>query len=101
MNLLFHHTNLHFYVAALNYQVSHKGDEPTIIGTTLCKSKRQTTAEYALYNLSTSITVSTYQLPERLQHNLLVPERLEMKMEAAVQAIEAQSKQSGDYVIKD
>ena len=62
----------------------------------LCKSKNKTIAEYALRNLSTPIAVSTHKLPKKLQDSLPAPEQLEIEMEAAVQAIEAQSKKSPD-----
>lgn len=117
MDLLFYHAHLHcyividlktrefepefagkmnFYVAAVDHQIRREGDEATI-GIILCKSKRKTTAEYALYNVSTPIAVSTHRLPEKLQKSLPTPEQLEMEMEAVVQAIKAQSKQ----IIKD
>ena len=112
MDLLFYHAHLHcyvvidlktkefepefagkmnFYVAAVDHQVRRAGDNPTI-GIILCKSKRKTTAEYALYNVSTPIAVSTHRLPEKLRNSLPVPEQLEMEMKTAAQAIEAQSK---------
>lgn len=121
MDLLFYHTHLHcyvvidlktkefepefagkmnFYVAAVDHQVRREGDNPTI-GIILCKSKRKTTAEYALYNVSTPIAVSTHRLPEKLQNSLPTPEQLEMELESAVQAIEAQSKQLGDLNTDD
>lgn len=121
MDLLLYHTHLHcyvvidlktkefepefagkmnFYVAAVDHQVRREGDNPTI-GIILCKSKRKTTAEYALYNVSTPIAVSTHRLPEKLQNSLPTPEQLEMELESAVQAIEAQSKQLGDLNTDD
>ena len=114
LDLLFYHTHLHcyvvidlkttefvpefagkmnFYVAAVDHQVRRKGDEPTI-GIILCKSKRKTTAEYALYNLTTPIAVSTHQLPEKLQESLPTPEQLEMEMDAAMDAITGQTKKA-------
>ena len=111
MDLLFYHAHLHcyvvidlktkefepefagkmnFYVAAVDHQVRREGDNPTI-GIILCKSKRKTTAEYALYNVSTPIAVSTHRLPEELQNNLPTPEQLEMELESAVQAIKDES----------
>ena len=114
LDLLFYHTHLHcyvvidlktrefepeyagkmnFYVAAVDHQIRRTGDEPTI-GIILCKSKRRTTAEYALYNVSTPIAVSTHRLPEKLQDSLPTPEQLELEMEAALQAIESQSASS-------
>ena len=116
MDLLFYHTHLHcyvvidlktkefepefagkmnFYVAAVDHQIRRNGDEPTI-GIILCKSKRKTTAEYALYNVSTPIAVSTHKLPEKLKASLPSPEQLEMEIEAAVEAIQGKSENTTD-----
>lgn len=119
LDLLFYHAQLHcyvvidlktgefepeyagkmnFYVAAVDHQIRSERDEPTI-GIILCKSKRRTTAEYALYNVSTPIAVSTHKLPKNLQNSLPTPEQLEMEIEAAVNAIQAQSEMLEDESI--
>lgn len=85
---------MNLYVSAVDDLLRKEHDNATI-GMVLCKSKNKTIAEYALRNVSTPIAVSTHTLPKQLQDNLPTPEQLEMEMEAAVQAIEAQ-KTSGD-----
>jgi predicted nuclease of restriction endonuclease-like (RecB) superfamily len=110
MDLLFYHTHLHcyvvidlktrefepeyagkmnFYIAAVDSMIRREGDQPTI-GIILCKSKRKTTAEYALYNVSTPIAISTHRLPEALQDSLPSPAQLEMELESAIKGLEAQ-----------
>ena len=84
---------MNFYVSAVDDLMRHPDDQPTI-GIVLCKSSKKTIAEYALRNVSTPIAVSTHKLPKKLQSSLPTPEQLEMEMEAAVNAIEAQSKKS-------
>ena len=110
MDLLFYHAHLHcyvvielktgefepeyagkmnFYIAAVDHMIRREGDQPTI-GIILCKSKRRTTAEYALYNVSTPIAVSTHKLPEEIQEVLPSPEQLEMEIESATRALKVQ-----------
>ena len=92
---------MNFYVSAVDDLMRHPDDKPTI-GIVLCKSSKKTIAEYALRNVSTPIAVSTHKLPKKLQDSLPTPEQLEMEMEAAVQAIEAQSQKSiGDAEADD
>ena len=84
---------MNLYVSAVDDMLRHENDEPTI-GMVLCRSKNKTIAEYALRNVSTPIAVSTHKLPKKLQDSLPTPEQLEMEIEAAVNAIEAQSKKA-------
>ena len=86
---------MNFYVSAVDDLLRHPDDQPTI-GIVLCKSKDKVITEYALRNVSTPIGVSTHKLPKQLQDSLPTPEQLEMEMEAAVEAIESQTKQAGD-----
>ena len=81
---------MNFYVSAVDDLMRHPDDQPTI-GLVLCKSSKKTIAEYALRNVSTPIAVSTHKLPKKLQDSLPTPKQLEIEIEAAVQAIEAQS----------
>ena len=81
--------SMNFYVAAVDDRIRHPDDQPTI-GLVLCKSKRQTTAEYALRNVSTPIAISTHQLPANLQGQLPSIEQLQDELDQAVQAIEIQ-----------
>lgn len=83
---------MNFYVSAVDDLMRHPDDQPTI-GIVLCKSSKKTIAEYALRNVSTPIAVSTHKLPKKLQASLPTPEQLEMEMEAAVNAIDAQPKE--------
>ena len=80
---------MNFYVAAIDDMLRRGDDQPTI-GIVLCKTKRKTTAEYALRNVSTPIAISTHRLPEELQEQLPSIQQLEMEVEAATQELEAQ-----------
>ena len=97
---------MNLYVSAVDDMLRKEGDNPTI-GMVLCKSKNKTIAEYALRNVNTPIAVSTHraasirELPKQLQDNLPSPEQLQIEMEAAVQAIEAQSQKSAGNVEAD
>ncbi len=79
---------MNFYVSAVDDMLRRGDDQPTI-GIVLCKTKRKTTAEYALRNLNTPIAVSTHRLPKALQEQLPSIEQLEMELEAAINEIEA------------
>ncbi|MEL6263440.1 MAG: PDDEXK nuclease domain-containing protein [Cyanobacteria bacterium J06626_6] len=78
---------MNFYVAAID-DMLRKGDDQPTIGLVLCKTKRKTTAEYALRNVNTPIAISTHRLPEELQEQLPSIRQLEMEIEAATQEIE-------------
>ena len=82
---------MNFYVAAVDDMLRRGDDQPTI-GIVLCKTKRKTTAEYALRNVSTPIAISTHRLPEELQEQLPSIQQLEMEVEAATQELEARVK---------
>lgn len=60
---------MNFYVSAVDDMLRHPDDKSTI-GIILCRSKNKATAEYALRNVSTPISITTHQLPEHLQDNL-------------------------------
>lgn len=81
---------MNFYVSAVDDLLRHTDDAPTI-GIVLCKSRNKTIAEYALRNLHTPIAVSSHRLPEALKEQLPTIEQLEMELETAIQAIEAQT----------
>ena len=81
---------MNFYVLAVD-DMMRRGDDQSTIGLVLCKTKRKTTAEYALRNLNTPIAVSTHRLPTALKEQLPSVERLEMELERALQEIETQS----------
>lgn len=78
---------MNFYVSAVDDQLRHKDDQPTI-GIILCKSKSKTKAEYSLRNLNTPIAVSTHRLPQPLQDSLPSVEQLEMKLDALASDIQ-------------
>ncbi|MGB3570591.1 MAG: PDDEXK nuclease domain-containing protein [Phormidesmis sp.] len=82
---------MNFYVSAIDDMLRRGDDQPTI-GMVLCKTKRKTTAEYALRNVSTPIAISTHRLPEGLQEQLPSIQQLEMEIEAATQELEARAK---------
>lgn len=81
---------MNFYVSAIDDMLRRGDDQPTI-GIVLCKTKRKTTAEYALRNVSTPIAISTHRLPEELQEQLPSIQQLEMEIEAATQELEAKA----------
>ena len=78
-----HTGKLGFYLSAVDAQIKHPDDQPTI-GLLLCKSKNSVVAEYALRDINKPIGVAEYQLvqslPERLQTNLPTIEEIEAEL---------------------
>ena len=78
-----HTGKLGFYLSAVDAQIKHPDDQPTI-GLLLCKSKNSVVAEYALRDSNKPIGVAEYQLvqslPERLQTNLPSIEEIEAEL---------------------
>lgn len=78
-----HTGQLGFYLSAVDAQVKHPDEQPTI-GLLLCKSKNSVVAEYALRDSNKPIGVAEYQLvqslPERLQTNLPTIEEIEAEL---------------------
>lgn len=78
-----HLGQLSFYLTAVDAQVKHPQDGPTI-GLLLCKSKNKVVAEYALRNNTQPIGVSEYQLveslPPELQTSLPSIEQIEREL---------------------
>jgi hypothetical protein len=64
-----HLSQLSFYLTAVDEQVKHPQDGPTI-GLLLCKSKNKVVAEYALRNVNKPLGVADYQLVESLPPEL-------------------------------
>lgn len=64
-----HLGKLSFYLAAVDAQLKHPHDGPTI-GLLLCKSKNEVVAEYALRDNNRPIGVAEYQLVESLPAEL-------------------------------
>ena len=78
-----HLGQLSFYLTAVDEQVKHPQDGPTI-GLLLCKSKNKVVAEYALRNLNKPLGVADYQLveslPPELQTSLPSIEQIEREL---------------------
>lgn len=105
LDLLFYNTNLHCYVileikarefdtrdtGQLNYYIGavekllrRSEDKPTI-GILLCKTKKQLKVEYAISNLKSPISVSTYELivkslPKELKPSIPTVEQIEAEL---------------------
>jgi len=60
---------MQFYLTALDRQVREKGENFSI-GIILCKEKKRTVVEYALYNAHKPIGVATYRTVKRLPKEL-------------------------------
>lgn len=78
-----HLGQLSFYLTAVDEQIKHPQDNPTI-GLLLCKNKNKVVAEYALRNNSQPIGVAEYQLlaslPPELQTSLPSIEQIEREL---------------------
>ncbi|CAI8706559.1 DUF1016 domain-containing protein [Pseudomonas sp. IT-P12] len=78
-----HLGQLSFYLAAVDAQLKHPQDGPTI-GLLLCKSKNKVVAEYALRDNARPISVAEYQLreslPAELQASLPSIEQIEREL---------------------
>ncbi len=78
-----HLGQLSFYLTAVDEQVKHPQDGPTI-GLLLCKSKNKVVAEYVLRNLNKPLGVADYQLveslPPELQTSLPSIEQIEREL---------------------
>jgi predicted nuclease of restriction endonuclease-like (RecB) superfamily len=78
-----HLGQLSFYLTAVDAQMKHPQDGPTI-GMLLCKSKNKVVAEYALRDKSQPLGVAEYQLveslPPELQSSLPSIEQIEREL---------------------
>jgi len=78
-----HLGQLGFYMTAVNKQVKHEADNPTI-GMLLCKDRNEVVAEYALTDNQQPIGIAGYQLvdslPEALQTSLPSIEQIEQEL---------------------
>jgi hypothetical protein len=78
-----HLGQLGFYLTAVDAQVKHPQDSPTI-GLLLCKNKNKIVAEYALRNSTQPMGVAEYQLveslPPELQTSLPSIEQIEREL---------------------
>jgi len=75
---------MNFYLSAVDAQLRHSGDHPSI-GIILCKTQKRLIAEYALRNTKTPIGVSEYKLtrvvPRDLKFSLPSIRELEKELE--------------------
>lgn len=78
-----HLGQLGFYLTAIDTQVKHSQDNPTI-GLLLCKSKNKVVAEYALRDNAQPLGIAEYKLleslPEPLQTSLPSIEQIEQEL---------------------
>lgn len=78
-----HTGQLNFYLSAVDAQIKHPDDKPTI-GLLLCKKQNRLVAEYALSGINKPIGVAEYQLvqslPKRLQTSLPTIEEIETEL---------------------
>lgn len=78
-----HMGQLGFYMTAVDAQIKHPQDAPTI-GLLLCRTKNEIVAEYALRDNSRPLGIAEYQLletlPTPLQTNLPTIEQLEREL---------------------
>lgn len=78
-----HLGQLSFYLTAVDAQIKHPDDGPTI-GLLLCKSKNKVVAEYALRDKAQPLGVAEYQLveslPQELQTSLPSIEQIEREL---------------------
>jgi len=74
---------MNFYLSAVDAQLRHPTDEPSI-GLVLCKEKKRVIVEYALRDVKKPIGVSAYRLlerlPARLKGSLPTVEELEAEL---------------------
>jgi predicted nuclease of restriction endonuclease-like (RecB) superfamily len=75
---------MHFYISAVNDMLRHPEDRPTI-GILLCKSKKKLKARYAIGDLKTPISISSYELivkslPKELKPSLPSIEQIEEEL---------------------
>jgi hypothetical protein len=72
-----HAGKMSFYLSAVDHQLRHPDDQPTI-GLILCRKKSQLIAEYTLQGTSKPIGVAGYRMmPARLRSTLPSPAELE------------------------
>jgi len=74
---------MNFYLSAVDAQLRHRGDNPSI-GIILCKTRKRLIAEYALRNTKAPIGVSEYKLtraiPAELKSSLPTIKELEKEL---------------------
>ncbi len=82
---------MNFYLAAVDEQLRHPDDQPTI-GIILCKGRNRLIAEYTLRNIQTPMGVATYHLtealPEKFKGQLPTVAEIEARLQNASQALD-------------
>lgn len=90
-----HLGQLGFYMTAVDRQIKHEQDNPTI-GLLLCKSKNKVVAEYALGDKSQPMGIAEYKmlesLPAELQTSLPSIEQIERELMGGIRASQLQPK---------
>lgn len=70
---------MNFYLSAVDDQLRHTDDQPSI-GILLCKTRNRLTAEYPLRDINKPMGVATYRLlPEKIRDELPSREEIETK----------------------
>lgn len=94
-----HTGQLSFYLSAVDAQIKHADDQPTI-GLLLCKSQNRVVAEYALHDTSKPIGIAEYQLinalPEKLLTNLPTIEEIEAELAGDLGEMAGEQNGGGD-----
>ncbi|MCB2021551.1 MAG: DUF1016 family protein [Burkholderiaceae bacterium] len=94
-----HLGQLSFYLTAVDEQVKHPQDGPTI-GLLLCKSRNKVVAEYALRNMNKPLGVADYQLveslPPELRTSLPSIEQIERELGSAADSDHSGISAAGD-----
>jgi hypothetical protein len=84
---------LNFYLSAVDSQLKHPTDNPSI-GILLCKSQKGMTVEYALRDLNKPIGVAEYRLtealPDTIKTTLPSIEQIEFELSKHLKVAEAQ-----------
>ena len=85
-----HTGKLNFYLSAIDTQIKHKQDNPTI-GILLCRTKDNIEVEYSLRDTVKPIGVSGYKflekLPKNLQNNLPSVAQLEAEFKKITRVV--------------
>jgi Uncharacterized conserved protein len=90
-----HAGKMNFYLVAVDKQIKHPSDNPTI-GLILCETKSKVTAEYALTNIASPVGVATYNtasLPDELKDQLPDVTALEASLQKVKESIEGEETQ--------
>lgn len=81
---------LNFYLSAVDDKLKEESDNPSI-GIILCKTKDKLTAEYALRNLASPISINEYMLVESIPENMKTSLPTIEELEAELAEIEKEN----------